>query len=348
MGNTIRVHILGAAETVTGSKYLIETSRAKVLLDCGIFQGRKELRLRNWQPLPFHARELDAIVLTHAHNDHTGYLPCVTKQGFSGPIYCTPATAQLTNLILLDSAHLQEEEARFANKHGSSKHKPARPLYTTEDAKQALSMLHPIPRESVTEVAPGVKIGFRCAGHILGATSVFVEAEGKRIVFSGDIGRYDVPLLPDPQPQDLGELLFCESTYGDRLHEPESVETRLASLIKTVVERRGPLIIPAFAVGRTQSLLYYISKLEREGKIPVLPVYVDSPMAIDVTKIYKNFHNDFDDEGDELGLAMIFVAGNGGAGTLTMTLKHQPTYKNGQVDNGNTDLEVVWPILVSN
>ncbi len=294
--STVKVTVLGAAQTVTGSKYLVETSQAKVLVDCGLFQGKKELRVRNWEMPTFQVPEITAIVLTHAHIDHIGYLPRLIKFGYNGPIYCTPATAQFVNLLLMDSAFLQEEEARHANKHATSRHKPALPLYTQEDAKATLQLIRPIARNKVTEIAPGCKVFFTCAGHILGATSLSLEADGKRITFSGDIGRYDAPILPDPQPHDIGELLFCESTYGDRVHDTEHTEQRLTAVVQDVVTRGGPLIIPAFALGRTQTLLYYFAKLEREGKIPSLPLYVDSPMAIDSTKIYRDFHHDYDDE----------------------------------------------------
>lgn len=300
MTGTIRVTVLGAAQTVTGSKYLVETSKAKILVDCGLFQGKKELRLKNWEAPTYSAADFDAIVLTHAHIDHIGFLPVVVRNGFNGPIYCTPATAQLIPLLLLDSAHLQEEEARYANEKGSSRHQPAKPLYTTPEAKDVLALLRPIERHKVTEVAPGCTVSFTCAGHILGATSLSLEADGKRITFSGDIGRYDTPILPDPEPHAIGDLLFCESTYGDRVHEKENTEARLREIVNAAVDRKGALLIPAFAVGRTQTILYYLAKLEREGLIPAVPVYVDSPMAIDVTRIYKDFKHDYDAEASAL------------------------------------------------
>ena len=297
---SVRLTFLGAAGTVTGSKYLVESDGVRVLIDCGIFQGRKELRLRNWEKPSFDVQSLDAIVLTHAHIDHSGYLPLVTKLGYRGPIYCTAATKDLLGLLLPDSAHLQEEEARYNNKHGTSKHKPAKPLYSVADADRALSQLKVIPRDESSSVARGFRVTPICAGHILGACTLSLDVNGKRITFSGDIGRYDTPLLPDPQPLALGELLLCESTYGDRDHAPGDPDTKFAQIIKESVERGGPLIIPAFALGRTQNLLYAIAKLEREGQIPVLPVYVDSPMAVDATQIYRRYHQDYDDEAKQL------------------------------------------------
>jgi len=293
---TVRISFLGAAGTVTGSKYLIEFDDKKVLVDCGLFQGKKELRLRNWAEPNFDPSRLDAIVLTHAHIDHTGYLPLVVRQGFRGPIYCTPATRELVSLLLPDSGRLQEEEARHANKYGTSRHDPARPLYTEADAIAALKLLHEMPRGRATEVLPGFAVTPTTAGHILGATSLSIDVAGKRLTFSGDIGRYGVPILPDPQPLDIGDLLVCESTYGNRDHPDINSEDLLAAMIRKSAERQGPIIIPAFALGRTQDLLFYLGVLERAGKIPVLPVFVDSPMAIDATGIYRKYEHDFDDE----------------------------------------------------
>ena len=297
---SVRLTFHGAAQTVTGSKFLLEVGSDKVLFDCGLFQGKKELRLRNWNKPKFDPRSLSAIVLTHAHIDHTGYLPLVVRSGYQGPIYCTPATAELLELLLPDSAHLQEEEARFANAHGTSKHSPAKPLYTAADVKQTLQQLKVIERGTPTEILNKISVLPLCAGHILGATSLTVDVHGRRITFSGDVGRYDVPILPDPCGADLGDVLLCESTYGNRLHAAADIETELAHIIKKAAEREGPIIIPAFAIGRTQNLLYYLGELERAGRIPVLPVYVDSPMAVDATKIYRQFKHDYDDEASEL------------------------------------------------
>ncbi|MFN8390414.1 MAG: MBL fold metallo-hydrolase [Bdellovibrionota bacterium] len=296
----VRITFHGAAQTVTGSRYLIETDKHRVLIDCGLFQGKKELRLRNWDRPTFDPASLDAIVLTHAHIDHTGYLPLVTKLGFTGPIYCTAATNELAGLLLLDSAHLQEEEARHANKAGSSKHHPAKPLYSIRDAQAALRQLQVIPRAARTEILPGFGVTPVCVGHILGATALRIDACGKLLTFSGDIGRYDAPILPDPKPVDIGDLLICESTYGNRDHPQENTLPRLAAIINRAADRKGAILIPAFALGRTQDLLFQLGELERAGQIPVLPVYVDSPMAIDATSIYRRYHNDFDQDDQRL------------------------------------------------
>ncbi len=294
--SSVRVTFYGAAGEVTGSKFLITTDKHRVLIDCGLFQGRKDLRLLNWERPKFEPRDIDAIVLTHAHIDHTGFLPAVVKGGFKGPIYCTPATQELVQIMLVDSAHLQEEEARFANIHGTSKHHPARPLYDQKDVKDTLALIRPIERDQSTEILPGFRVFPRCAGHILGSTTLTIDVQGKRLNFSGDIGRYDSPILPDPAPIELGDLLLCESTYGDREHPDVDSQTELKKIVLESIERGGPLLIPAFAVGRTQNLLYYLHKLEQAGEIPELPVYVDSPMAVSVTEIYRRHLNDYDEE----------------------------------------------------
>lgn len=297
---TIRLSFHGAAETVTGSRYLVEVEDKKILIDCGLFQGKKEDRLKNWGEPSFKPRELSAIVLTHAHIDHSGYLPLVVRRGFRGPIYCTPATKELLGLLLPDSAYLQEEDARHANKHGSSKHKPALPLFTKEDVVETLRLLKAIPIQKTTELFPKISVSTTCAGHILGAVSLNLNIYGKRITFSGDIGRYDVPILLDPQALELGDLLLCESTYGDRLHETGDIKGELARVVRRAVEKKGPLVIPSFAVGRAQTILYYLSELEREGRIPILPVFLDSPMAVDATQIYLDFRRDYDEQAKEL------------------------------------------------
>lgn len=299
MQDSIRVHFLGASRTVTGSKYLIEYAGKRVLVDCGLFQGPKDLRERNWQNFPIPPSSIDCVVLTHAHLDHTGYLPRLVNQGFQGPVYCTAPTKELTTYILKDSARLQEEEAFYANKVKSSRHHPAKPLYTSEDAEYALKKLKVIPRGQSTEVLKGINVLPLCTGHILGAVSLTFDIGGKRIVFSGDVGRYNVPILPDPRPVEHGDLFICESTYGDKLHKAGSIEDDLVKLIKHVASKRGPLLIPSFAIGRAQHLLYTIGKLEREGKIPTLPVFVDSPMAIDATETYRKFKNDYDEEAEK-------------------------------------------------
>lgn len=297
---TVRVSFHGAAGSVTGSRHLIEADKYKILVDCGLFQGKKSLRKRNWEDPHFKPSKINCIILSHAHIDHSGYLPLVVKRGFNGPIYCTAATKELLHLLLPDAAYIQEEEARFANKHKSTKHSPAKPLFNSKDAKDTLKLLKVFDRNAVTEILPKVFLSAKCAGHILGSVALNLEISGKLITFSGDIGRYDTPMLPDPQGIDLGDLLLCESTYGNRLHAEVDAKGELEKAINKASARGGALLIPAFAVGRTQNLLYYIAELERAGKIPVLPVYVDSPMAVDATKIYRKFNFDYDAEAKQI------------------------------------------------
>ena len=279
---------LGAARTVTGSKYLLDTNGARILVDCGMFQGLKELRLRNWEAFPVPPESITAVVLTHAHLDHVGYLPRLVAAGFRGSVFCTPGTADLCKLVLPDSARIQEEDARQANKHGYSKHETAQPLYTEPDALRALSQLHPVGFDREVEIATGVTIDFSPAGHLLGSAFVTCAlAEGPRILFGGDLGRYDRPVLPDPaRPVKPVDIALLESTYGDRDHSSDDGGAALAGIIKDTAERNGKLIIPAFAIGRVEELLYWLRRLEREKRIPVLPVYVDSPMAVDALKFY--------------------------------------------------------------
>src|SRR3954470_18601954 len=243
---------LGAAGTVTGSKHLLDLGDHRVLVDCGLFQGLKELRLRNWAALPFDAAKIDAVVLTHAHLDHCGYLPRLVAQGFKGRIFCTPGTRDLCTLVLPDSAHLQEEDARNANRHGYSKHSPALPLYTSLDAARALTRLQPVGYNRPVPVAPGVEVEFINAGHLLGSAYARLHVGGKTILFGGDLGRYDRPVLPDPMAVDAADYLLVESTYGNRVHEPDDDGEHLARVIRETAERGGKLIIPAFAIGRVE------------------------------------------------------------------------------------------------
>lgn len=296
MKKTTKIHFLGASRTVTGSKYMVEHKDLTFLVDCGLFQGKKELRDQNWSYLPIDIEKLDAVILTHAHLDHTGYLPKLFQQGFTGPVYCTAPTKELTKYILLDSARLQEEEAAHANKYKTSKHNPAKPLYTTEDAEGAISLLTTIPRDVYTEILPEVKVLPKVAGHILGACSLSFHVGPNIINFSGDIGRYDAPLLPDPVGIELGDLLLCESTYGDRNHSEVGVEKELSELINRISKKNAPLLVPSFAIGRTQTLLHLIRKLEDQGEIPKLPVFVDSPMAIGATEVYEKYFYDYGEE----------------------------------------------------
>lgn len=284
----MNITFLGATGTVTGSKYLVSTEKSKVLVDCGLFQGLKQLRLKNWKPLPVDPATIDVVVLTHAHIDHTGYLPLLVKNGFSGKVYCSEATVALCEILLPDSAYLQEEEARYANMRGFSKHNPALPLYTQEDAERALELLVPVPFEQEVEVTEGVSVKFLPAGHILGASLIMMRSEGKSILFSGDIGRLHDPLMLSPAIVRQADYLVLESTYGNRLHDKEDPEIKLAEIINRTYQRGGVLVVPVFAVGRAQELLYYIQSLKDKRQIPDIPVYLNSPMAVDATAIFMH------------------------------------------------------------
>jgi len=288
---------LGAARTVTGSKYLLEHSDAKVLIDCGLFQGRKALRERNWDALPVDVQEIDAVVLTHAHLDHTGYLPRLVSQGFRGRVFCTQGTKELCGLILPDSARIHEEDAARANRRGYSKHHPALPLYREGDALRALTQLQPIGYHWPIDVAPGVNVEFVPAGHLLGSSFVVVRLDtGRTVVFGGDLGRYGRPVLPDPEPAVSADVLLLESTYGDRDHGEGDEGEALALVVRETSERNGKLIIPSFAIGRTEELIYWLRRLEQEERIPVLPVYLDSPMAIEALKFYQARTHELDED----------------------------------------------------
>jgi metallo-beta-lactamase family protein len=286
----------GGVGTVTGSKYLIESNGHRVLIDCGLFQGLKELRERNWQDPPFDPKSIDAVLITHAHIDHTGYLPRLVAQGFDGQIYCSRGTADLLKIMLPDAARLQEEDADYRNRHNLTSHTPALPLYTEDDARATLKLVQPEPNTGeVIEVAPGFNASFRIAGHILGSSLVLVEVagagqdgKGRRVLFSGDLGHYNQPIIRDPEKPPACDYLLVESTYGDRLHDPEDPKDKLARVINETAERDGVVLIPAFAIGRTQELIYIIRELEDEKRIPVLPVRVDSPMAAAATQVYSN------------------------------------------------------------
>src|SRR4030095_16195462 len=275
------LQFLGAAGGVTGSKYLFTQGDDQVLIDCGLFQGLKELRLRNWAPLPIDFARLRAVVLTHAHIDHSGYLPRLVAKGFRGPVYATPGTCDLLRVMLPDAAHLQEEEARYANRSGYSKHLPASPLYTVEDATVSLQLLRAAPVRESVEIVKGVSLSFGRVGHILGAGSARlsfqVNGQQRTLLDSGDLGRYDRPILKDPEPAGSADWLLIESTYGNRTHAKDS-ENQLRAIIKETAEQRACLLIPAFAVGRTQKLIYIIRQMEDAGEIPTIPVHIDSPM----------------------------------------------------------------------
>jgi metallo-beta-lactamase family protein len=284
----VDITFLGAAGTVTGSKYLLRAGGRTLLVDCGLFQGHKELRLRNREPFPIPPSQIDAVVLTHAHLDHSGWLPVLVREGYGGPVYCTPATAELCEILLLDSAHIQEEEAEFANRHRTSKHQPALPLYTIIDAERAVSRLRAV--DWAVEKPLGGDAAFRYdpSGHMSGAASITLRAEGKTIVFSGDLGRTGDPLLPDPVPPGEADYLLVESTYGNRMHYPGDPADELAAVVNETVKRGGTVLIPAFAVGRAQLLMWHIWKLKREGRIPDLPVFLDSPMAGRATAVFRD------------------------------------------------------------
>ncbi|HRK60988.1 MAG TPA: MBL fold metallo-hydrolase [Candidatus Omnitrophota bacterium] len=289
---------LGGAGTVTGSKYLIQAYGSQILLDAGLFQGLKELRLRNWAKTAFDPKQLNAVVLSHAHIDHSGYLPVLHKHHFKGKVFCTHGTADLLKIMLPDSAFLQEEEAARANRKGYSKHHPALALCTLADAEGVLKQVKHYPYEKLFEVRPGIHALYRRAGHILGSATVELQIRRKgteplKLVFSGDLGRWHQPILRDPEPVLEADILLLESTYGNRIH-PTDAEERLAQIIRESAQRGGALIIPAFAIGRTQQLVWTIRKLEQEGKIPVLPVYMDSPMAISASEIYHRHPEDHD------------------------------------------------------
>jgi metallo-beta-lactamase family protein len=282
----LRLTFLGGAGTVTGSKFLLEAQDRCLLVDCGLFQGFKALRLKNWAPLPVDARSIDAVVLTHAHLDHSGYLPLLVKQGFSGPVLCSEPTAEFCRILLPDSGHLQEKDAEYANRHGFSKHRPALPLYTEADAIRALERLTPIPFNERHELPGGAAVRLRRAGHILGAASIELAWAGVRVAFSGDIGRYDDPLMVDPVSPDDADYLLVESTYGNRRHDGRRPEEVLGQIVEDTIGRGGTVVIPAFAVGRAQALLYHLDRLTRAGRLTNVPVFLDSPMAIDASEVF--------------------------------------------------------------
>jgi metallo-beta-lactamase family protein len=291
------IQFCGAARTVTGSRHVLRYENKTVLVDCGLFQGSRELKQRNWAPFPIGVDEIDAVVLTHAHQDHIGYLPKLVREGYSGPIYATKATIDLCRISLPDSGRLQEEDARYRNKHGLTRHNPALPLYTESDAYACLRQFQAMPYQSFHDLPGGAKWRYLPAGHILG--SAFAEVyfpNGERIMMSGDLGRFDTPILKDPWPVDFAEYLVVESTYGDRLHSDENTEDHLEAILRNAIERGGAVLIPSFAIGRTQELLFHLKRLQRAGRMPRIPLYVDSPMASSTTQVYQKVAEEHDEE----------------------------------------------------
>lgn len=280
----------GATETVTGSKFLLTCANERLLIDCGLFQGYKQLRERNWHSLPFAARNVDAVALTHAHIDHSGALPLLSKQGFKGDIHATSGTAALCRILLPDSAHLHEADAEYANRKGFSRHRPALPLYTERDAQRSIEQLVTHDFGEPFTVGREFMLSFQQAGHILGAASVHVRAGGKTILFSGDLGRYHDPLMCPPAPRQPSDYLVLESTYGNRVHDRQDPADALEQVLDRTLARGGSLIVPAFAVGRTQQLLWLLRQLRDAGRIPNVPIYLDSPMAISATELFRRHH----------------------------------------------------------
>ena len=303
----MKLTFLGATQTVTGSKFLLETNDQRVLVDCGLFQGPKDLRLRNWEDPPVDPKTVDALVLTHAHIDHTGYLPRFVAHGYQGPVYATPATIDLARILLPDAAHLQEEEARYRNKHHLSKHQPALPLYTLDDAMATLELLRPVRYGELFALSKTLGFKLIPAGHILGSSFVLFnethDSVEKSVLFTGDIGRYDQPIIFDPTQVEGADYLVLESTYGNRLHSDKNGRTakdQLREVVNATARRGGTVLIPSFAIGRAQELLYILRELETENQIPVLPVYVDSPMAVDAVEIFREHVEEHDLEMTEL------------------------------------------------
>jgi metallo-beta-lactamase family protein len=281
----MKLSFLGAAGTVTGSRFLLESGGSRILVDCGLFQGLKDLRNRNWEPFPVPPESIDAVLLTHAHIDHSGYLPAFVRDGFRGKVFCSHATMELCHILWRDSGYLQEKDAQFANRHGFSKHKPALPLYTVRDAEAALPHLSPVPFNEAVRVPNGPAIRLRHAGHILGAATIECDWDGTRLVFSGDLGRYSDAMMLDPEPVPAADYLVVESTYGNRHHDVRDPQQALGDVITRTISRGGTVIIPAFAVGRAQSLLYHLERLKGAGALKNVPIFLDSPMAINASEM---------------------------------------------------------------
>lgn len=289
---SLKLSFLGGAGTVTGSKYLIESASHRILVDCGLFQGGRSLREMNWKRFPVAPAGISAVVLTHAHLDHSGALPLLVRQGFEGPIICSEATAALCEVLLRDAGHLQEQDARYANKRGFSRHKPALPLYTVKDAEAALRLLRPIPFHREHELPGGGNVALRRAGHILGAASLELGWGGISIAFSGDLGRRGDPIMPEPEPLEKGDYLVVESTYGDRSHPKIDPQRTIEEVVGVTTRRGGTVVIPAFAVGRVQAVLYYLERIKLAGGLTNVPIFLDSPMAVDASEIFCKFKAD--------------------------------------------------------
>jgi metallo-beta-lactamase family protein len=286
---SVNITFLGGAGTVTGSKYLVRHDGKSLLVDCGLFQGYKQLRLRNWSPLPVAPHQIGAVLLTHAHLDHSGYLPLLAKEGFEGHVYCSRGTHDLCRILLPDSGHIQEEDAAFANRHGFANHAPALPLYTRQDALDALHLVKSVEFDKIITPMPGWKATFSTAGHILGASSILLEVAGRRILFSGDIGRPDDLIMSPPDPAPQADTVLIESTYGDQTHPKEDILSELAPALQRVAKRGGVAVVPVFAVGRAQALLHAIHLLKMKGELPSsLPVFLDSPMAVHTTNLFEH------------------------------------------------------------
>ncbi|HKK12278.1 MAG TPA: MBL fold metallo-hydrolase [Flavobacteriaceae bacterium] len=289
MENFVKITFLGASGTVTGSKFLVETSEQNIMIDCGLFQGLKELRLLNWNDLPVNVKTIDVVLLTHGHLDHVGYLPRLVRQGFRGKIISTSPTMAIAEIVLKDSAKIHEEEAEKANKENYTKHQPALPFYTMEDAEKAIKLFQVEIEDKWISLSEHISFRFQYNGHIIGATFIELDISGKRFVFSGDVGRTNDYLLDDPKMPEWADFLFVESTYGNKLHPKEDVEKLLSSIIKDTIHKRGNLIIPSFAVERLQTLVYLLWKLYKENRIPDIPIFIDSPMGTNVLEVFKRF-----------------------------------------------------------
>lgn len=287
-----KLAFLGAVGTVTGSKYLLNTGKRRILVDCGLYQGFKQLRLRNWAPLPLDINSLDAVVLTHAHIDHAGYLPLLVRHGFKGPVYCTRATRDLCGIMLPDAGHLEERAAEDANRHHYSKHDPALPLFTEEDARKALRQFRALDFAEELALGDGAKVTFRYAGHILGAAMAEIERQDRRILFSGDLGRPNDPIMRPPEVIKWADYLVVESTYGNRKHPRSDAQDVLAEIINTTAHKGGSVVVPSFTVGRAQLLLYHLYHLKMAKRIPDLPIFLDSPMAMDAGEVFRSHPKD--------------------------------------------------------